>query len=143
MTEAEGRRSSSVFRRLNKIGIVGESRDTAIPFFAELGLTLEKRVTIERLKLSRFLSSLAVVDHRNAPVNALGSTRHVHRGRHRREKLARLGTHGAELVGEVVRGYLFLRGREELLIGLAEHLGFRSPPAHGYYERTWLWQRFT
>src|SRR5689334_1417352 len=85
-------------KRMDNVGIVVESLDTAISFFAELGLTLEGRATIEgewagrvtglgvqqveiammvtpdgqsRLELSRFLTPPAVADHRNAPVNAL------------------------------------------------------------------------
>src|SRR3954471_17672252 len=89
-------------KRMDNIGIVVESLDTAITFFAELGLELEGRATIEgewarrvtgvrdqrveiammrtpdghgRLELSRFLTPPVVADHRNAPVNALGYLR--------------------------------------------------------------------
>jgi len=34
-------------KRMDNVGIVVESLDTAISFFAELGLTLEGRATIE------------------------------------------------------------------------------------------------
>jgi len=34
-------------KRMDKVGIVVESLDTAISFFAELGLKLEGRATIE------------------------------------------------------------------------------------------------
>src|SRR6476469_8260136 len=89
-------------KRMDNVGIVVESLDTAISFFVELGLELEGRATIEgewagrvtgvrdqrveiammrtpdghsRLELSRFLSPPVVADHRNAPVNALGYLR--------------------------------------------------------------------
>src|SRR4026207_2047024 len=89
-------------KRMDNIGIVVESLDAAISFFAELGLELEGRATIEgewagrvtglrdqrveaamrrtpdgpsRLELSRFLTPPVVADHRNAPVNALGYLR--------------------------------------------------------------------
>ncbi len=47
------------------------------------------------------------------------------------ERLVRLGTHGAQLVGEVVNyenvyRLCYIRGPEGLLIGLAEELGSRS-----------------
>src|SRR5688572_13970829 len=89
-------------KRMDNVGIVVESLDSAIAFFAELGLELEGRATIEgewagrvtglrdqrveiatmrtpdghgRLELSRFLTPPTVADHRNAPVNALGYLR--------------------------------------------------------------------
>src|SRR3954452_779202 len=89
-------------KRMDNVGIVVESLDTAITFFSELGLKLEGRGTIEgewagrvtglgnqkveiammitpdghsRLELSRFLAPTVIADHRNAPVNALGYLR--------------------------------------------------------------------
>src|ERR1700750_3407495 len=89
-------------KRMDNVGIVVQSLDTAVSFFAELGLKLEGRATIEgewagrvtglgnqhveiammvtpdghsRLELSRFLTPPVVADHRNAPVNALGYLR--------------------------------------------------------------------
>src|SRR5678810_1356808 len=88
--------------RMDNVGIVVESLDETIAFFAELGLELEGRATIEgewagrvtglgkqhveiammvtpdghsRLEISRFLTPPIVADHRNAPVNALGYIR--------------------------------------------------------------------
>jgi len=117
-------------KRMDNVGIVVESLDTAIAFFAELGLTLEGRATIEgdwagrvtglgrqhvemamlvtpdghsRLELSRFLTPPPVADHRNAPVNALGYLRVMFAVEDLDDTLARLGKRGAELVGEVVQ----------------------------------------
>ncbi len=117
-------------KRMDNIGIVVESLDAAISFFAELGLQLEGRATIEgdwsgrvtglqdqrveiammrtpdghsRLELSRFLTPPAVADHRNAPVNALGYLRIMFAVDDIDETLARLRTRGAQLVGEVVQ----------------------------------------
>jgi catechol 2,3-dioxygenase-like lactoylglutathione lyase family enzyme len=116
-------------KRMDNIGIVVESLDTAISFFAELGLELEGRTTIEgewsgrvtglrdqrveiammrtpdghsRLELSRFLTPPAVADHRNAPVNALGYLRVMFTVEDIDDTLARLRKRGAQLVGEVV-----------------------------------------
>ena len=116
-------------KRMDNMGIVVESLDTAIAFFAELGMKLEGRATIEgdwagrvtglglqrveiammvtpdghsRLELSRFLTPPAVADHRNAPVNALGYLRVMFAVDDVDETLARLRKHGAELVDEVV-----------------------------------------
>src|SRR5205085_9863075 len=84
-------------QRMDNVGIVVESLDAAISFFAELGLELEGRAIIEgdwsgrvtglrdqrveiammrapdghgRIELSRFLAPPVVADQRNAPVNA-------------------------------------------------------------------------
>ncbi len=115
---------------MDNVGIVVESLDAAISFFAELGLELEGRATIEgewagrvtglgdqrveiammrtpdghsRLELSRFLAPRVVADHRNAPVNALGYLRVMFTVDDIDETLARLHTRGAQLVGEVVQ----------------------------------------
>jgi catechol 2,3-dioxygenase-like lactoylglutathione lyase family enzyme len=117
-------------QRMDNVGIVVESLDAAISFFAELGLELEGRATIEgawagrvtglgdqhveiammrtpdghsRLELSRFLRPRPVADHRNAPVNALGYLRVMFAVEDIDDTLARLRPHGAELVGELVR----------------------------------------
>ena len=115
---------------MDNVGIVVESLDAAISFFAELGLELEGRATIEgewagrvtglgdqrveiammrtpdghgRLELSRFLAPPAVADHRNAPVNALGYLRIMFAVEDIDDTLARLRAHGAELVGELAQ----------------------------------------
>ena len=117
-------------KRMDNVGIVVESLDTAISFFAELGLELEGRAMIEgewagrvtglghqrveiammvtpdghsRLELSRFLAPPVVADHRNAPVNVLGYLRVMFAVDNIDELLARLRKHGAQLVGEVVQ----------------------------------------
>ena len=116
--------------RMDNVGIVVESLETAIDFFAELGLELEGRSMIEgdwsgrvtglrdqrvevammrtpdghsRLELSRFLTPPVVADHRNAPVNALGYLRVMFAVDDIDGTLARLRKHGAQLVGEVVQ----------------------------------------
>src|SRR3954467_9454747 len=115
---------------MDNVGIVVESLDAAISFFAELGLELEGRAAIEgdwaervtglrdmrveiammrtpdghsRLELSRFLTPSPVADHRNDPVNALGYLRVMFAVEDLDGTLARLRRHGAELVGEVVQ----------------------------------------
>jgi catechol 2,3-dioxygenase-like lactoylglutathione lyase family enzyme len=117
-------------KRMDNVGIVVESLDTAIAFFSELGLTLEGRATIEgewagrvtglgaqhvviammvtpdghsRLELSRFLAPPIVADHRTAPVNSLGYLRVMFAVDDLDDTLARLRKHGAQLVGELVQ----------------------------------------
>jgi len=141
-------------KRMDNVGIVVESLDAVIPFFVELGLRLEGRATIEgewagrvtgldnqrveiamlvtpdghsRLELSRFLAPPVVADHRDAPVNALGYLRVMFTVSDIDDTLARLGRHGAQLVGDVVRyqdvyRLCYIRGPEGLLVGLAEEL---------------------
>jgi predicted enzyme related to lactoylglutathione lyase len=81
-----------------------------------------------RLEISRFLTPPAVADHRNAPVNALGYLRIMFAVKDIDDTLARLRTHGAELVGELVQyedeyRLCYVRGPEGILIGLAEQIG--------------------
>ena len=117
-------------QRMDNIGIVVESLDTAISFFTELGLELEGRATVEgdwaervtglrpmrvemammrtrdghsRLEISRFLTPPPVADHRNAPVNALGYLRVMFAVDDIDDTLARLRQRGAQLVGEVAQ----------------------------------------
>ena len=85
-----------------------------------------------RLELSRFLSPPVVADHRNAPVNALGYLRVMFTVDDIDETLVRLRGRGAQLVGEVVQyeeayRLCYIRGPEEILIGLAEELKSSDP----------------
>jgi catechol 2,3-dioxygenase-like lactoylglutathione lyase family enzyme len=80
-----------------------------------------------RLELSQFLTPPVVADHRNAPVNALGYLRSMFTVRDIDDTVARLQKHGAELVGEIVQyensyRLCYMRGPEQILIGLAEEL---------------------
>jgi catechol 2,3-dioxygenase-like lactoylglutathione lyase family enzyme len=117
-------------KRMDNVGVVVESLDSAISFFSELGLKLEGRATIEgewagritglgsqrveiammitpdghsRLELSRFLAPPVVADHRNAPVNALGYLRVMFTVDDIDDTLSRLRKRGAQLVGDVVQ----------------------------------------
>ncbi len=80
-----------------------------------------------RLELSRFLSPSVVADHRDAPVNAFGYLRSMFTVEDIDDTVTRLQKHGAKLVGEVVRyedsyRLCYIRGPEQILIGLAEEL---------------------
>ncbi len=120
----------STLLRMDNIGIVVESLDEVISFFAELGLKLEGKAMVEgewagrvtglgdqqveiammvtpdghsRLELSRFITPAVIADHRTAPVNALGYLRAMFTVSDIDETLERLQKHGAQLVGEVVQ----------------------------------------
>ncbi len=117
-------------QRMDNVGIVVESLDAAIAFFAEVGLELEGRATVQgdwaervtglrdmrvemammrtpdghgRLELSRFLAPPVVADHRTAPVNALGYLRVMFNVEDIDDTLARLRKYGAEIVDKVVQ----------------------------------------
>jgi catechol 2,3-dioxygenase-like lactoylglutathione lyase family enzyme len=119
-------------QRMDNVGIVVESLDTAISFFTELGLELEGRATIEgewagrvtglgnqrveaammrtpdgrsRLELSQFFEPPVVADHRLAPVNALGYLRVMFAVEDIDATLERLLRHGAQLVSSEVVQY--------------------------------------
>src|SRR5512141_137329 len=105
-------------KRMDNVGIVVESLDTAISFFTELGLKLEGRAMIEGEWAGR--------------VTGLGSQRVMFAVDNLDETLARLLKRGAQLVGEVVQyedtyKLCYIRGPEGLLIGLAEELGYSVP----------------
>lgn len=116
-------------KRMDNVGIVVDDLETAIDFFAELGLELEGRGMVEgewagrvtglgdqrveiammrtpdghsRLEISRFLAPSVIADHRNAPVNALGYLRVMFTVDDIDGTLERLGRRGAEVVGDVV-----------------------------------------
>ena len=115
---------------MDNVGIVVEDIDAAMGFFAELGLELEGRATVEgdwadgvtglrgmrvevammrtpdghsRLEISRFLAPPVVADHRTAPVNALGYLRVMFAVDDIDDTLARLGKCGAVVVGKVAQ----------------------------------------
>jgi catechol 2,3-dioxygenase-like lactoylglutathione lyase family enzyme len=117
-------------QRMDNVGIVVESLDTAIAFFVELGLELEGRAMIEgdwsgrvtglhgqrvesammrtpdghsRIELTRFITPSVIADHRNAPVNALGYLRVMFAVDDLDDMLDRLRKHGAQVVDEVVQ----------------------------------------
>ena len=140
---------------MDNVGIVVESLDNAISFFSEIGLKLEGRAIVEgkwagrvtglgsqqveiammvtpdghsRLELSKFITPDTVSDHRSAPVNSLGYLRAMFTVEDIDEMVARLTSHGASLVGEVVQyensyRLCYIRGSEGLLVGLAEEIG--------------------
>ena len=143
-------------QRMDNVGIVVDDLPATIAFFRELGLELEGQGTVEgewagrvtglgdqcveiammrtpdghsRLELSRFIRPLAVADHRNAPVNALGYLRIMFAVDDIDDTLARLIERGAQLVSSEVVQYedayrlCYIRGPGGLLIGLAEQIG--------------------
>jgi catechol 2,3-dioxygenase-like lactoylglutathione lyase family enzyme len=141
--------------RMDNVLIVVEDLEAAKAFFAELGLELEGETTVEgpwvdstvglddvradiammrtpdghgRVELSRFHRPPAVrAEPESAPANALGMRRIMFTVDDIDDVVARLRSHGAELVGEIAQyediyRLCFLRGPEGIIIGLAEQL---------------------
>ena len=116
---------------MDNVGIVFDDLDAAVAFFAELGLELEGRTTIEgewsdrvvgldgqcvdiammrtpdghsKLELMSYQRPTAISpEPRNAPANTLGIRRLMFAVDDIEDTIARLRAHGAELIGEVVR----------------------------------------
>ena len=143
-------------QRMDNVLIVVEDLEAAKAFFVELGMELEGETTVEgpwvdrivglenvrseiammrtpdghgRIELDKFHAPAAVgAEPKNAPVNTLGIRRILFAVDDIEDVLARLRTHGAELVGEVVQyedmyRLCYIRGPEGIIIGLAEQLG--------------------
>ena len=115
---------------MDNIGIFVDDLEAAIAFFAELGLELEGKATVEgetvdrllgldgvrsdiammqtpdghsRLELSKFQQPKAIGADPDTPVNTLGIRRIMFAVTDIDDVTARLMKHGAELVGEVVQ----------------------------------------
>ena len=142
-------------RRMDNVGIVVDDLDAAIAFFTELGMEREGKARIEglwadrtvgldgvrsviammrtpdghsRVELTKFHTPPAVrAEPESAPANTLGIRRIMFAVDDIDDVVARLRSHGAELVGEIARyediyRLCFLRGPEGIIIGLAEQL---------------------
>jgi catechol 2,3-dioxygenase-like lactoylglutathione lyase family enzyme len=142
-------------QRMDNVLIVVEDLEAAKAFFAELGMELEGEALLEgpwvdsvvglngvradiatmrtpdgysRVELSKFHTPPAVrAEPERAPSNALGIRRIMFAVDDIDDVVARLRSHGAELVGEIaqyedVYRLCFLRGPEGIIIGLAEQL---------------------
>ena len=143
-------------QRMDNVLIVVDDLEAAKAFFAELGMELEGETTVEgdwagrviglddvraditmmrtpdghgRVELTKFHTPPAVrAEPENAPANALGIRRIMFAVDDIDDVVARLRSHGAELVGEMAQyediyRLCFLRGPEGIIIGLAERLG--------------------
>jgi catechol 2,3-dioxygenase-like lactoylglutathione lyase family enzyme len=142
--------------RMDNVLLVVDDLEAAIAFFAALGMEVEGEATVEgpsvdrlvglesvrsdtvmmrtpdghgRIELDRFHAPRAVrAEPEDAPVNALGIRRIMFAVDDVDAVLARLRTHGAELVGEVVQyedsyRLCYVRGPEGIMVALAEQLG--------------------
>jgi catechol 2,3-dioxygenase-like lactoylglutathione lyase family enzyme len=142
-------------RRMDNVLIVVDDLEAATAFFAELGMELEGKATVEgdwagrvvgldgvradivmmrtpdghgRVELSKFHTPPTISSEpQNASANTLGIRRVMFAVEGLDDVIARLRTHGAELVGEVAQyeesyRLCFVRGPEGIIVGLAEQL---------------------
>ena len=142
-------------QRMDNVLIVVEDLEAAKAFFVELGMELEGEAPVEgpwvdsvvgldgvradiammrtpdghgRVELTRFHTPLAVrAESENAPANALGIRRIMFTVEGIDDVVARLHSHGGELLGEIAQyedkyRLCFLRGPEGFILGLAEQL---------------------
>ena len=143
-------------KRMDNVLIVVEDLEAAKAFFVELGMELEGQTQVEgpavdgtvglegvradiamlrtpdgegRVELTTFHTPPAVrVEPKDAPSNTLGIRRIMFAVEDLDDVVARLRTHGGEVVGEIVQyedsyRLCFLRGPEGFVVGLAEQLG--------------------
>jgi catechol 2,3-dioxygenase-like lactoylglutathione lyase family enzyme len=142
-------------QRMDHVGVVVDDLEAAIAFFVELGMELEGEAPVEgrwvdrvvglddvrvdiammrtpdghgRLELTKFHTPTAVsAEPENAPANTLGIRRIMFAVEDIEDVLARLHTHGAELVGELEQyedsyRLCYVRGPEGIIVALAEQL---------------------
>jgi catechol 2,3-dioxygenase-like lactoylglutathione lyase family enzyme len=142
-------------QRMDNILIVVDDLEAAKAFFAELGMELEGETQVEGpwadsvvglknvradiammrtpdghsgVELSKFHTPPAVrAGPENAPANALGMRRIMFAVEDIDDVVARLQSHGAELLDEIAQyedmyRLCFIRGPEGIIIGLAEEL---------------------
>lgn len=142
-------------KRMDNVLIVVEDMEAAKAFFFELGMELEGEMPLEgsfvdrvvglenvrceiatlrtpdgggKIELSKFHTPAAIrAEPANAPANTLGIRRIMFAVDNVDVVVARLRTHGAELVGEIAQyediyRVCFIRGPEGIILGLAEEL---------------------
>ena len=140
---------------MDNVLIVVDDLEAATAFFVEIGMELEGEAPVEglwvdrvvglddvrqhvamlrtpdghgRLELTKFHNPTVVTaEPKNAPVNTLGIRRIMFAVDDIEDVLARLRTHGADLVGELEQyedsyRLCYVRGPEGIIIALAEQL---------------------
>jgi catechol 2,3-dioxygenase-like lactoylglutathione lyase family enzyme len=144
-----------MIERMDNIGIVVDDLEAAIAFFVELGMELEGKAQIEglwadrtvgldgvrsdiammrtpdghgKLELAKYHTPAAVsAGPANPPPNTLGLHRVMFAVEDIDDVVARLRTHGAELVGELAQyedsyRLCYVRGPEGIIVALAEQI---------------------
>jgi catechol 2,3-dioxygenase-like lactoylglutathione lyase family enzyme len=145
-------------KRMDNVLIVVDDLDAVKAFFLELGLTLEGETTVEGPSVGKLiglgdvratLAMLRTPDGQGieldkfhmpdairfgpveAPVNTLGMRRIMFAVGDIDGVVARMRTHGAEIIGEMQHEntyrLAYIRGPEGIIVALAEQLGEGTP----------------
>ena len=142
-------------QRMDHVSVVVDDLEAAIAFFVEVGMELEGKMPVEgrwvdrvvglddvrveiammrtpdghgRIELTKFHTPTAVrAGPENAPPNMLGIRSIMFAVDDVENVIARLRTHGADLVGEVdqyedIYRLCYVRGPEGIIVALAEQL---------------------
>lgn len=142
-------------QRMDNVLIVVDDLEAVKAFFVELGMELEGQMPVEgryvdllvglenvrceiammrtpdghgRIELDKFHTPAAVrSEPSNTPVNTLGIRRIMFAVDDIEDVLARLRTHGAELIGEITQyedkyRLCYIRGPEGIIVALAQQL---------------------
>jgi len=141
-------------QRMDHVGVVVDDLEAAMAFFVELGLELVGEAPVEgrwvdrvvalddvrvdvafvrtpdghgQLELTKFHNPAATTAEPNAPANTLGLRRIMFAVDDIEDVIARLRTHGAELIGEVEQyedsvRLCYVRGPAGIIVALAEQL---------------------
>jgi catechol 2,3-dioxygenase-like lactoylglutathione lyase family enzyme len=142
-------------KRMDHVSVVVDDLAAAIAFFTELGMEMEGEAPVEgrwvdrvsglddvrvgiammrtpdghgKLELTKFHTPAAIrIEPTNAPANVLGLRSIMFAVDDIDDVIARLRTHGAELVGEVAQyediyRLCYVRGPEGIIVALAEQL---------------------
>ena len=141
-------------QRMDHVGVVVDDLQAAIAFFVELGMELVGEAPVEgrwvdrvvalddvrvdiafvrtpdghsQLELTKFHKPAATTAEPNAPANTLGLRRIMFAVDDIDDVVARLRTHGGELVGEIARyedsyRLCYVRGPAGIIVALAEQL---------------------
>lgn len=143
-------------KRMDNVSIVVTDLKASIAFFGELGMELVGETTVRgdwvdrvvglngvesdialmrtpdghgQIEFSKFKTpEVNIPDLKNEQMNTLGKHRIMFTVDDIKDTVARLQTHGAELVGEIVQyedTYLlcYLRGPDGIMVALAEEIG--------------------
>ena len=144
-----------MIKRMDNVGIVVDDLEAAVAFFVELGMELEGKAQIEglwadrtvgldgvrsdiammrtpdghsKLELAKYHTPAAVsAEPGNPPPNTLGLHRVMFAVDDIEDVVARLRTHGAEVLGELAQyedsyRLCYVRGPEGIIVALAEQL---------------------
>ena len=144
-----------MIKRMDNVGIVVDDLEAAIAFFVELGMELEGKAQIEglwadrtvgldgvrsdiammrtpdghsKLELAKYHTPAALsAEPGNPPPNTLGLHRVMFAVDDIEDVVARVRTHGAELLGELAQyedsyRLCYVRGPEGIIVALAEQL---------------------